>query len=83
MDLFYQGANILGEYILSFIPNYDLKRRNINAGLLCQMPYQEGNEGSQKHKHEERQADNPRDMPHMRNIPVPHWYDLTISLQPR
>jgi hypothetical protein len=44
---------------------YPCKKEAKDASILLKMPCQKGNEGCQKHNHEEREACNPGCMPYM------------------
>ena len=59
------GVDIRGSKSLLFILRIILKGGETNAGVLREMPGQEGDEGSQKHNHEKWQAGNSGNMPHM------------------
>jgi hypothetical protein len=54
------------------------KRRGgkTDAGLLCEVPRQEGDEKPQEHHDEEWQAGDPGHMPYMRHEDVQNWQGL-------
>ena len=57
-----------------------------NASILYEMSYQEGNERSQKHNHEERETSDTRRLPLMRDKNVPDREELiefiTLTIYP-
>jgi hypothetical protein len=55
-----------------------IKQEVTNASLLYEMSNQEGNERSQKHNHEERQASDSG--PGMWHEDVPNWQGLSQQL---
>ena len=59
---------------LSFIHN--TLRRESNAGLLCKMSFEKGNERSQEHKNEKWETGYSRCMPHMWDQDVQNWKSL-------
>ena len=64
---------------LSFIVNR--KRRSIDASILCEVPCQEGDEGSKIYNDEEWKTGNSRYMPHMWYQDVQNRKDLKQTLE--
>ena len=51
----------------------NMQRRAINASVLYEVPYKEGNEGRKGNNHEERQAGGSGNLPGLRNQDVQDW----------
>jgi len=55
------------------------KRRWTNAGILYEVPHQEGDEGCQERDSQEWQAGNPGCVPHMRHQDVQNRQELKLA----
>ena len=70
--------DIIGENGLPFIK----RGGKSDASLLCEVPFQKGNERRQGHNHEEWQAGDPGRMPYLWDQDVQDREELKLKLLP-